>query len=388
MTSPVIGGADPALDRLAQHERLRVEPAALVHEAAEAAALGVVVRDRVLVVDRVEQPLVGDVQQRHAGGLVDAAALRLDDAVLDLVGGAEAVAAADRVRLVDEGDGVGELRAVDRDGPPGLEADRHLLGGHLDVVAPGGDAHDRLDDVEPGVEVLEPLRLVGGAPDVRVGRVRLLGGVAVGEAAGDEPLAHLLAAAELGDERRVEPRLVDAQARVGHEAVAVEPLDVVALVGGAVAPDVDAVLLHGAHEQRAGDGAAERRGVEVGLAARADVERAALQGDEALLDERGLRVDVARDLGAVLLRAARGPPRCRARRTGRCRPCRCTARRPSRASRRPPPRCRGRRRRRCRRVRRRAGWRGLSTCPPAYLCGFSHDDAADVQPVRPPHGGH
>jgi hypothetical protein len=42
-----------------------------------------------------DQPLVGDVQQRHARRLVDAAALGLDDAVLDLVAHAQAVAAAD-----------------------------------------------------------------------------------------------------------------------------------------------------------------------------------------------------------------------------------------------------------------------------------------------------
>ena len=119
----------------------------------------------------------------------------------------------------------------------------------------------------------------------------------------DEPFTHLLPAAELIDERGVEPGLVDAQLRVGHEAVAVEPLDVVALVGRAVAPDVDAVFLHGAHQHRAGDGAAEGSGVEVGLAAGADVERTALQGDEALLDEQALGVDEAGDLGTVFLGA-------------------------------------------------------------------------------------
>src|SRR5690606_26079778 len=54
------GGADPALQRLAEHQRLRVEPAALVHEPAETAALVVVVRQRVLVVNRVDQSLVRD----------------------------------------------------------------------------------------------------------------------------------------------------------------------------------------------------------------------------------------------------------------------------------------------------------------------------------------
>ena len=61
-------------------------------------------------------------QQRHAGRLVDAAALRLDDAVLDLVAHAEPVAAADRVGLEEQLDRVGEGRAVERDGLAFVEA--------------------------------------------------------------------------------------------------------------------------------------------------------------------------------------------------------------------------------------------------------------------------
>ena len=80
----------------------------------------------------------------------------------------------------------------------------------------------------------------------------------------------------------------------------------------------------------------------------------------------------------------RGRPRCRARRAGRGRPCRCRAPRPSRASTRPRPRCRGRRRRRCRRVRRRAGWRGLSTCPPAYPRACPRPDSRLHGPRRAP----
>ena len=97
-------GGDPALDRLADHQRLRVQPAAFVEQPAEATSFGVVARDGVLVVDRVEEPLVGDPQQRHAGRLVDATGLRLDDPVLDLVGHPQAVPAADGVGLVDEVD--------------------------------------------------------------------------------------------------------------------------------------------------------------------------------------------------------------------------------------------------------------------------------------------
>jgi hypothetical protein len=88
-------------------------------------------------------------------------------------------------------------------------------------------------------------------------------------------------------------------ARYGQQAVAVEPLDVVALVGRAVAPDLDAVPEHRPHQQRAGDRAAQGRGVEVGAAARPDVEGAAGEGGEPLLHEGGLAVDKAGALGAV-----------------------------------------------------------------------------------------
>ncbi len=145
---------------------------------------------------------------------------------------------------------------------------------------------------------------MGGAPDVGVGGVGLLDGRAVGQVAGEQPLAHLGAATQLGHETGVQPWLVDAQPRVRQQPVAVEPLDVVALVGGAVAPDVDLVLGHRAHQQGAGDGAAERGGVEVGEPRGADVEGAAGQRDQPLLDESRAAVDDPGDTGAVLLRPA------------------------------------------------------------------------------------
>jgi hypothetical protein len=48
-------------------------------------------------VDAREQALVGGEEKGEAGGFVDAAGLGFDDAVLDLVGHAKAVAAADGV---------------------------------------------------------------------------------------------------------------------------------------------------------------------------------------------------------------------------------------------------------------------------------------------------
>ncbi len=263
-----------------------------------------VLGDGVLVVDRVDQALVCRVQQGHARSLVDAAALGLDDPVLDLVGHAQAVAAADGVRLHHQVDGGGELLAVDRHRAALFEADRHVLGEDLDVGVPEPHPHDRLDGLDAGVQVLQGLGLVGGAPDVGVGGVRLLRAVAVGQVVGEEPLRHFLAAAEFGHEVRVQPGLVDPQVRVGEQAVAVEPLDVVALEGGAVAPDLYVVLEHRPDQERTGDGAAERRGVEVGAPARADVEGTAGECGQALLDQRLAAVDQPRDLGAVGLCAA------------------------------------------------------------------------------------
>jgi hypothetical protein len=81
------------------------------------------------------------------------------------------------------------------------------------VVAPEGDAHDRLDDRDAGVEALEILGLVRRAEHVRVGRVGLLRAHLVGEAVRRHVGRHLGAAAELVDELLVEPRLVDLQRR-------------------------------------------------------------------------------------------------------------------------------------------------------------------------------
>ena len=103
MTVAGDGLGDPALGGFAEHEGLGVEPAALVEEAAEFAAVLAVLLDGVFVVDAGDEALVGDEEQREAGGFVDAAGLGFDDAVLDLVAHAEAVAAADGVGFVAAG---------------------------------------------------------------------------------------------------------------------------------------------------------------------------------------------------------------------------------------------------------------------------------------------
>src|SRR3982074_3178395 len=72
---------DPALGGFAQHDGLGVEPAGLGEEAAELAAVVAVLLDGVLVVDAGDQALVGDEEESEARGLVDTAALGLDDAI-------------------------------------------------------------------------------------------------------------------------------------------------------------------------------------------------------------------------------------------------------------------------------------------------------------------
>ena len=190
---------DPARERVLEHHRLGVEPLALVEQPPEAAAERGVEVGRVLVVDRREQPLVGEVQQRHARRLVDAAALGVDDAVLDLVAHAEAVAAADAVGLEEQLEQRGEALAVER--RPAGPARRSTVtssGAIAHLGLPEGDAHDRAR------RCASPCR---GARDpsprawrraVRVGAVGLLDAHAVGHADAAQVLAHLLAAAERG----------------------------------------------------------------------------------------------------------------------------------------------------------------------------------------------
>jgi hypothetical protein len=178
------------------------------------------------------------------------------------------------------------------------ERDRRRLRRDLDLP-PMRDAHDRIDDPHARREQLQVLGLVRRPEQVGVGRVRLLRRGPVRKAALGKPLAHLRATTELADESGVEPRLVDAQVLVREQAVAVEPLDVVALVRRAVTPDLDVVAGHRPHEQRPGDGATERGRIEVPLAGRLDVERAAAQRRETLPGERVLAVHEHSLLGAA-----------------------------------------------------------------------------------------
>ena len=143
------------------------------------------------------------------------------------------------------------------------------------------------------------------AEHVGIGRVRLLHAHLVVETMRNQVLAHLLAAAKLVDEGLIQPGLVNAQRRVGEQPVTVEAFDVVTLVGRTVTPDIDAVFLHRHHQRSAGHGAAKRRRIEIGGAARLDMKCAALDGGDTLGGELRPAIDQAGDLSAVLLGLAR-----------------------------------------------------------------------------------
>ena len=146
--------------------------------------------------------------------------------------------------------------------------------------------------------------------------------------------------------------------RVREQAVAVEALDVVALEGAAVAPDVDVVFLHRGHQHGAGDGAAQRRGVEVGRRRRWRC------GRRRPAARRCLRAPAAGGSrsGAPSRRRTAWPcagsRRSPARRAGPGWRCRRRGSRPSCASSAARRWCPGRRKRRCRPSGRREGARG------------------------------
>ena len=215
------------------------------------------------------------------------------------------MAAADAIGFEKKLDGVVELPAVEGDGKALFKADGDLFALDFDIVAPEGRAHDGDDDLDRRRKMLQVFGFVGCAEDVGVGGVGLLGGHLVGEAVALHEGGHLGAAAELVDESGVEPGLVDLEAGIDEQAVAVEALDVVAFEGGAVAPDVDVVLLHGGDQHGAGDGAADGSGVEVGNAGGGDVEGAGLQRGDAFANERAAAVDEAGLFGAVFEGLAR-----------------------------------------------------------------------------------
>ena len=108
--------------------------------------------------------------------------LGFDDAILNLVGHAEAVAPADAVGFKKQFDGIVELLAVECDREALFKANGDLFTLDLDIVAPECRAHDRDDDLDRSRKMLQVLGFMGCAKNVGVGGVGLLRRHLVGKA--------------------------------------------------------------------------------------------------------------------------------------------------------------------------------------------------------------
>ena len=276
----------------------------MVQQTAEFETIDAVLLYGVFVVDASDQAFVGNVQQCHAGGFVDAAALGFDDAVFDLVAHTQAVAATDAVGFQEQGHGIVKALTVQGHRTSFFEGDRHFFGLDFHFGLPECHAHDGIHDADAAVQLLQVLGFVRGTQHVGVGGVGFFHGHLVAKAFLDQEFRHFGAAAQLVNESVVQPRLVDLQLGVGQQAVAVKTLDVVAFECRAVAPDVDVVFLHGRHQHGAGHGAAQGGGVEVSDAAGGNVEGARLDGRNTFVGQLRAAVDQACFFCAVFHRLA------------------------------------------------------------------------------------
>ena len=213
--------------------------------------------------------------------------------------------AADLVGFHHEIHGRSKLLAVQRDGHAFFESDRHRFRFDLHGLIPERHAHDGFDDLHRLIEVFQILRFVRRTQHVAVGGISLFRLHAVGKAFGVEEFTHFLAAAQFLNELHVKPRLVNLEVGVHKQTVTVEAFDVVALVGGTIAPDVDAVVAHRRNEHRPRHCTADRRGVEVGNAGRRNVEGTGLNGSNAFGHQLRAAVDQTGVFGTVLHRAVR-----------------------------------------------------------------------------------
>src|ERR1035437_4816221 len=93
---------NPSLGGFPKHQRLRIEPAPLIEQAAQPKSVDAVLLDGIFVVYAGQQTLVADKKQRQTGSYVNSAAFGFDDAIFNLIARAEPGAAADGIGLKHE----------------------------------------------------------------------------------------------------------------------------------------------------------------------------------------------------------------------------------------------------------------------------------------------
>ena len=205
---------------------------------------------------------MGEVEDGATGGLVHAAALHADEAVLDHIDAADAMAAADLIEGAHDAEGV-EFLAVDGDAVALAELEFSVLGLVRSVFRGHGELEHglvrRMEGVHP--RILEDAGFERDMEEVAVGGVRLLGAGFDGDliigAIGD----HLGATGEVLSEFFIAPRGDDLEVRGEGRAGELEADLVIALAGGTVGDGGRAFLTgdldHALGDERARDGGAE-----------------------------------------------------------------------------------------------------------------------------------
>ncbi len=107
----------------------------------------------------------------EARSLVNAAGFRLDYAVLNLIGHAEPLTAAEEVGFQEKIDGRVELLAIDRYRRALFKTNDDLFAFDLDIIAPESGAHDGIDDFDGRGKMFQIFGFMGCAKDVGVCRI-------------------------------------------------------------------------------------------------------------------------------------------------------------------------------------------------------------------------
>ncbi len=100
-----------------------------------------VIRDGVLIVNRADQSLVSDKEQRHSRCFVDATTLGFDNAILNLIRHTQTVATADGVCFLHQLNRI-ECLAIDGNRATLNELNLHIFGINLHRFIPESNAHD------------------------------------------------------------------------------------------------------------------------------------------------------------------------------------------------------------------------------------------------------
>ena len=112
----------------------------------------VILLDGILVVNTGQQTLVGDMQQCHPRGFVDATALRFNDTVFNLIAHTQTVTAADTVGFQHHLNVVAEGFTVQSNRMTLFKTHGHFFCRDLHALIPELHAHNRVDDFDAGIQ--------------------------------------------------------------------------------------------------------------------------------------------------------------------------------------------------------------------------------------------